>query len=425
MRHHVILGAGPAGVIAAETIRKHAPHDRVTLVGDEPEPPYSRMAIPYLLVGNIDERGTYLRKHPGHYAALGIDCVAGRATAVDTQACRVTLHDGRTLEYDRLLLATGSRPVKPPIPGVTLPGVHHCWTLADARAIQALAKPGARVLQLGAGFIGCIIMEALKQRGVQLTVVEMGDRMVPRMMGPTAGGMIRHWCERQGVRVLTQTRIEAIERAAPLRVRLSDGQHVEADLVIIAAGVKPAIEFLQASDIRCLQGVLTDEHMQTNVPGVYAAGDCAEAFDKVSGTTIVSAIQPNAAEQARVAALNMVGLRAELRGVTQINVLDTLGLISTSFGHWQGVPGGERAEVVDEVHHKVVSLAFNGDRVVGCNTVGWTDHVGALRGLVEGQVRLGAWKEALLRDPTQFAAAYLACAQSQHRWSGALDGGRR
>ncbi|MFN3830200.1 MAG: NAD(P)/FAD-dependent oxidoreductase, partial [Tepidimonas ignava] len=81
--------------------------------------------------------------------------------------------------------------------------------------------------------------------------------------------------------------------------------------------------------------------------------------------------------------------------------------------------------VVDEVHHKVVSLAFNGDRVVGCNTVGWTDHVGALRGLVEGQVRLGAWKEALLRDPTQFAAAYLACAQSQHRWSGALDGGRR
>ncbi|MCX7814099.1 MAG: FAD-dependent oxidoreductase [Tepidimonas ignava] len=425
MRHHVILGAGPAGVIAAETIRKHAPHDRVTLVGDEPEPPYSRMAIPYLLVGNIDERGTYLRKHPGHYAALGIDCVAGRATAVDTQARRITLHDGRTLQYDRLLLATGSRPVKPPIPGVTLPGVHHCWTLADARAIQTLAKPGARVLQLGAGFIGCIIMEALKQRGVQLTVVEMGDRMVPRMMGPAAGGMIRRWCERQGVRGLTRTRIEAIERAAPLRVRLSDGQHVEADLVIIAAGVKPAIDFLQASDIRCLQGVLTDERMQTSVPGVYAAGDCAEAFDKVSGTTIVSAIQPNAAEQARVAALNMVGLRAELRGVTQINVLDTLGLISTSFGHWQGVPGGERAEVVDEVHHKVVSLAFHGDRVVGCNTVGWTDHVGALRGLVEGQVRLGAWKETLLRDPTQFAAAYLACAQSQHRWSGALDGGRR
>ena len=114
---------------------------------------------------------------------------------------------------------------------------------------------------------------------------------------------------------------------------------IEADLVISATGVKPNIGFLQDSGVRCLLGVLTDEHLQTNVPGVYAAGDCAEAFDKVSGTTIVSAIQPNAAEQARVAALNMVGQRAELKGVTQINVLDTLGLISASFGHWEGVAG--------------------------------------------------------------------------------------
>ncbi|TSE29149.1 NADH-dependent phenylglyoxylate dehydrogenase subunit epsilon [Tepidimonas thermarum] len=425
MTHHVILGAGPAGVIAAETIRKHAPHDRITLVGDEPEPPYSRMAIPYLLIGDIAEAGTYLRKAADHYDRLRIERVQGRATAVDTAARVVTLEGGRTLAYDRLLIATGSRPVRPPIPGIDLPGVHHCWTLADARAIMDRAQPGARVLQLGAGFIGCIIMEALKQRGVQLTVVEMGDRMVPRMMGPAAGGMIRAWCEAQGVAVHTGTRLEAIERAAPLQVRLSNGQHVEADLVIIAAGVKPAIGFLENSGIRCLQGVLTDEHMQTNVPGVYAAGDCAEAFDKVSGTTIVSAIQPNAAEQARVAALNMVGQRAELRGVTQINVLDTLGLISSSFGNWQGVSGGDRVEQVDTQHHKVLSLCFDGDVMVGCNSVGWTDHVGALRGLVEGRVRLGPWKDVLLRDPTQFMAAYLDAAQAQAHWGRAADTRRR
>jgi NADPH-dependent 2,4-dienoyl-CoA reductase/sulfur reductase-like enzyme len=116
-----------------------------------------------------------------------------------------------------------------------------------------------------------------------------------------------------------------------LRVRLSGGQTVEADLVISATGVRPAIGFLKDSGITCLQGVLTDERMQTHVPGIYAAGDCAEAFDKVSGQTIVSAIQPNAAEQARVAALNMAGQDTTLKGVTQINVLDTLGLISTSF----------------------------------------------------------------------------------------------
>ena len=411
---HVILGAGPAGVIAAETIRKHAPADDIVVVGDEPEAPYSRMAIPYLLMGNVGEEGTHLRHTPGHFERLGIVVKRGaRATGVDIAARTVALADGSTLRYDRLLIATGSSPASPPIPGIRSPGVHACWTLADARAIAERATKGARVLQMGAGFIGCIIMEALAARGVQLTVVEMGDRMVPRMMGPTAGGMIKDWCETKGVRVFTGTRVDAIDAGPPLKVRLSNGQALEADLVISATGVKPNIGFLEASGIRCLVGVLTDEHLQTNVPGVYAAGDCAEAFDKISGKTIVSAIQPNAAEQARVAALNMVGRRAELRGVTQINVLDTLGLISTSFGDWQGAPGGEHVELTDRSAGRHLSLQFGADRLVGCNSIGWTEHVGAMRGLVEGQIRLGAWKQRLLDDPTQLMPAYLATAQAQ------------
>jgi len=241
----------------------------------------------------------------------------------------------------------------------------------------------------------------------------MGDRMVPRMMGPTAGGMIKDWCEKKGVRVFTGTRVEAIEPHAPLKVRLSNGQHLEADLVISATGVRPNIGFLEDSDIKCLLGVLTDEHLQTSVPGIYAAGDCAEAFDKVSGKTIVSAIQPNAADQAVCAALNMVGKKTELRGVTQINVLDTLGLISASFGDWQGRPGGEHVELTDRPAGRHLSLQFQGDVLVGCNSIGWTDHVGVMRGLVEGQVRLGSWKDALLKDPTLLMEAYLACAQGQ------------
>jgi NAD(P)H-nitrite reductase large subunit len=429
--HHLILGAGPAGVIAAETIRKLAPLDDITLVGDEPEPPYSRMAIPYLLIGNVDERGTYLRKNPLHLANLRINQVKASAQKVDATAKTVQLDSGQTVAFDTLLVATGSSPMRPPIPGIDAAGVHACWTLADARAIMALAKPGARVLQLGAGFIGCIIMEALAARGVQLSVVEMGDRMVPRMMGPTAGGMIRDWCEAKGVQVFTGTRVEAIEAGAPLTVRLSNGTQLSADLVISAAGVKPAIEFLADSGITCLLGVLTDEHLQTNVPGIFAAGDCAEAFDKVSGKTIVSAIQPNAAEQARVAATNMVAFAqgrvgaGELKGVTQINVLDTLGLISTSFGAWQGLPGGEHVELTDVQSGQHLSLQFKDDVLVGCNSVGWTEHVGVMRGLVEGQVRLGAWKDALLKDPTQLMPAYLACAQGQSGWSGAQDARRR
>ena len=411
---HVILGAGPAGVIAAETIRKHAPKDDIVVVGDEPEAPYSRMAIPYLLIGHVGEEGTHLRHGKDHYAKLGIVVKRGvRAKAVDVAKKSVALDDGSSLAYDRLLIATGSSPASPPIPGIHAQGVHPCWTLQDARAIAQRAAKGARVLQMGAGFIGCIIMEALAARGVQLTVVEMGDRMVPRMMGPTAGGMIKDWCEKQGVRVFTGTRVEAIESAATLRVKLSNGQTLDCDLVISATGVKPNIGFLETSGVKCLLGVLTDEHLQTSVPGVYAAGDCAEAFDKVSGKTIVSAIQPNAAEQARVAALNMVGQRAELRGVTQINVLDTLGLISTSFGDWQGVPGGEHVELTDRHAGRHLSLQFSGERLVGCNSIGWTDHVGAMRGLVEGQVKLGEWKQRLIDDPTQLMPAYLATAQAQ------------
>ncbi len=425
MHHHVILGAGPAGVIAAETLRKHAPQDRITVVGDEHEPPYSRMAIPYLLIGNVDERGTYLRKSDDHFERLRIEVVCARAQSVNTSKREVLLDNGQSLTFDRLLIATGSRPVQLPIPGIDSPQVHPCWTLEDARAIQKLAQPGARVLQMGAGFIGCIIMEALATRGVKLSVVEMGDRMVPRMMGPVAGGMIRDWCERKGVQVFTGAKVEAIVpgESSSVSVRLSTGQKIEADLVISATGVKPNIALLKDSGITCLQGVLTDERLQTNVPGVYAAGDCAEAFDKVSGTTIVSAIQPNAAEQARVAALNMLGQHTELKGVTQINVLDTLGLISTSFGNWQGVPGGEHVALTADGKH--LSLQFSGDVLVGCNSVGWTEHVGVMRGLVEGRIHLGEWKDKLLGDPTLLVEAYLASAQSQGHWRGAADARRR
>jgi NAD(P)H-nitrite reductase large subunit len=462
---HVILGAGPAGVIAAETLRKHAPHDDITLIGDEPEAPYSRMAIPYLLIGKVGEDGTHLRHTPGHFEALRITVRQARAQTVDVDKRCVVLQGGEVVPFDKLLIATGSSPASPPIPGINGPGVHPCWTLADARAIMALAQPGARVLQMGAGFIGCIIMEALAMRGVKLSVVEMGDRMVPRMMGPTAGGMIKDWCEKKGVAVYTGARVDAIERArpaaaataapaapaeqpgllsrlaqavglgsppapapvvaaaaavpsAPMQVRLSTGQVLEADLVISATGVRPNIGFLEHSGVRCLVGVLTDEHLQTNVPGIYAAGDCAEAFDKVSGTTIVSAIQPNAAEQARVAAINMAHRGptplAELKGVTQINVLDTLGMISASFGKWDGVPGGEHVELADRAAGKLLSLQFSGNQLIGCNSVGWTEHVGVMRGLVEGEVKLSAdWKQRLMHDPTLLMEAYLANAQAQ------------
>ncbi len=410
---HIILGNGPAGVVAAETLRRAAPADDILLVGNESAPPYSRMAIPYLLEGNIDESGTYLRKTDGHFEQLGIRQRRGRAVAVNAEKRTVLFDDGQFEDYDRLLVATGSHPVRPPIPGIDLPQVQTCWTLEDARAIAALAKPGSRVLQLGAGFIGCIIMEALVKRGVQLTVVEMGDRMVPRMMTPQAGGMIKRWVEQQGVRVVTRAGVERIEvgEPAPLTVTLSTGEQLDCDLLIVAAGVAPNVAFLEGTAVHVAKGVLVDDTMQTSVPGIYAAGDVAEAPDLFSGRHLVAAIQPNAADQARVAALNMAGQPARMKGVLAINVLDSMGMISSSFGEWQGVTDGEGVELADEANGRYLSLQFDGDVLVGATAIGLTQHVGVLRGLIQGRTRLGAWKERLLETPTRFVEAYLASQQ--------------
>jgi hypothetical protein len=225
------------------------------------------------------------------------------------------------------------------------------------------------VLQLGAGFIGCIIMEALAKRGVELTVVEMGDRMVPRMMTPKAGGMIKRWVEEKGIRVVTSAGVERIERSeagdAPLTVSLSTGDKLPCDLVIVAAGVAPNVAFLDATPVHVAKGVLVDARMETSVPGIFAAGDVAEAPDLFTGAHLVSAIQPNAADQARVAAINMAGGNARMPGVLAINVLDTLGLISTSFGQWWGEPDGQGVEQVDEAAYRYLSLQFKDDVLIG------------------------------------------------------------
>ena len=413
---HLILGNGPAGVVAAETLRKHSPADSVTLLGDEPGPPYSRMAIPYLLMGDIEEPGTWLRKDPRHFDRLGIDLKTGRAASVDAAKREVRLASGETLAWDRLLVATGSRPNRPPVPGIELPGVYPCWTLPDARAIASRARKGSRVLQMGAGFIGCIILEALAARGAELVVVEMGDRMVPRMMPPRASELIHAWCERQGIRVITGARVAEIREAGgQLAVGLTDGQSFTVDLVISATGVTPNADFLEGSGIACDQGVLVDERMETSVKGVFAAGDVSRAPEFDTDRRIAYAIQPTAVEQARVAALNMLGRETASPGALAMNVLDTLGLVSASFGQWHGVPhaqGGAWVEQRDEERFRYLRLEFKDDRLIGATSVGLTEHVGVIRGLIQGRVSLGEWKQRLLADPTRLMEAYLARAQA-------------
>ncbi len=411
---HVIIGAGAAGITAADQLRKLDAEASITVLDGEGEVPYARMAIPYLLSNKISEDGTHLRHDPDHYRDLHIDIEKLRAAAVDTAARTVRLADGRLIPYDRLLIATGSVPSREKIEGMDLPGVHTCWTLADARAIVAEVRPGARVVQMGAGFVGSIIIEPLVSRGARLTILVRSGRMVSRMMPPRASEMIASWCEAKGVRIMGKTQAERIERDGDaLKVTLTTGETLAADVYLSVVGVKPGTGFLAGSGIAIESGILVDEHLRTNVPGVYAVGDVAESRDRLYGQYQINAIQPNAVEQARIAAVNMAGGDTEFIGSLAINILDTLGLISCSFGQWQGEEGGRSVEVVDAAKHQYLSLQFGGDHLVGATTVGFTDHVGALRGLIQGKVKLGEWRERLLADPSLFMEAYLAMGEKQ------------
>ena len=411
---HVIIGAGPAGVVAAETLRKLEPESGIMLIGDEPEAPYSRMAIPYYLENKIDASGTHLRKSDGHFEQNNIEVLQFRIDAINTDKKILTRDTGDEINFDKLLIATGSSAVKPPIEGMDLLGVHNCWTLADANQIINSAKPDAKVVLMGAGFIGCIILESLVSRGVKLTVVEMENRMVPRMMNERSGTLLKQWCENKGVTVLTSARVNGIEKGSqhPLNVVMSVGGALPADLVICATGVRANTSLCDKSSVEMEQGILVNEFLQTSHPDIFAAGDVAQGRDFSTGQYSVQAIQPTAVEHARIAATNMTEGREHLhRGSINMNILDTLGLISSSFGDWEGLKGDDSCELGDNDRFRYLNLQFQEDTLIGANTLGLTQHIGVLRGLIQSKTRLGKWKKKLANDPTLIMEAYLATAQ--------------
>ena len=416
--HYVIIGAGPAGVNAAEHLRKYDPSGEITLLVAEDVPPYSRMALPYYLVGNIAPEGTYLRKNDGHFESLNITVKQGRASSVDPTAKRISLLGGEEISYDKLLVATGATATRPPIEGIDLPNVFNCWSLADSHKIVQSTQEGSKVILMGAGFIGCIILEALAARGVDLTVIEMENRMVSRMTNEVMGTMIKDWCVNKGIKVLTSTKVSSISQAGgadPLLVNTEDGQALPADVVICATGVRSNTAFLEGSGVEVDMGIVVDDYMQSSVADVFAAGDVAQGRDLSTGDYYVQAIQPTAVEHGKLAASNMVlGKRSPHPGNLNMNVLDTVGLISTSFGMWMGVDGGEEAEMSDVKNFKYLNLQFKDDVLVGASSLGMTQHVGVMRGLIQTGAHLGEWKDKLLEEPNRISEAYLASAQAQH-----------
>ncbi|HEX7156148.1 MAG TPA: FAD-dependent oxidoreductase [Burkholderiaceae bacterium] len=407
MKRFVIIGAGPAGVCAAETLRDENPEASITLLSGEPGEPYARMAIPYILTGAIDEQGARQRKTQDYFRNLRVACLNRRVVHVHPsgEGGRVTLDDGSALEYDRLLVATGSSPTRPPLAGTDLPGVTFCWTLADARTIAAGLRPGARVIMLGAGFVAGVCMKSLIETGAKLTVIAGRSGLILRsMMTPVGSRMLQRWLESKGVDVVTQGKTLRIEPGPRL---VMDTRTIDADLLILATGVHPNVDFLEGTGVRVDSGIVIDDRMRSSVPGIYAAGDVAQGLDFSTGQWVVHALHPTATEHGRVAALNMAGRDTPYRGSLSMNVLDTAGLISHTFGRWEDGAGVRVAELVDEGARIYTRLCFEGDVLVGAINIGHPDHVGALRGLIQSRRHLGPWCERLLKNPELVVDAFV------------------
>jgi len=404
---YVLIGAGPAGVQAAEVIREEDQDGAITLISGEPGEPYSRMAIPYILSGRINEQGARSRKTAGHFANLDIRYSNNKAVRVHprTSGGTVDLDDGSALAYDKLLVATGSSPTLPPVPGTDLPGVITCWTLEDARIIAAKLEPGARVVMVGAGFVAGVCMKSLVESGVQLSVIAgRAGQILRSMMTPNGSALLQRWLEGQGVNVITNGRLARIEHGPRI---VMDTQTLEADLVILATGVRPNVAFLEGTGVEVDQGVVINDRMETSVAGIYAAGDVAQGRDFSTGEWIVHALQPTATEHGRAAALNMAGKNAPYRGSLSMNVLDTVGLLSYTFGLWQGREDGDSVESVDAEHFHYRRLCFDADVLIGAISIGRVDHVGAIRGLIQTRRHLGPWKQRLMQDPSLLMEAFV------------------
>jgi NAD(P)H-nitrite reductase large subunit len=408
-KRYVIVGTGPAGLTAADTICALDPAGSLAIVAAEPDRPYSRMVTPYYLAGEIAEEAVYTRP-PSYFADRGIATYFGHAvTAVDTGGRLLTMDNGRTLEYDELLIATGSSPSRPPIPGAEGSGVHTMWTLEDARQVLARVQKGSRVVIVGAGFIGLIVLDALHKVGAEITVVEVMAQILPRMMDAAGAEVVESWLTARGVRVLTASRVVEIggSQDGTKRLGLADGTELVADVVILSTGIRPNTGFLDGSGVTVEQGILVDDHLRTTVPHVYAAGDVAQGPDLCTGEQRVHAIWPTAVDHGRVAARNMAGAETRYRGSLLMNVLETAQLSSASFGRW--ADDQLEATVAEDGSGRVYrKLLWAEDRLAGAILVGNVYDAGAVKGLIQSGVSLGPWKDRLRENPLDVCRAFLA-----------------
>jgi len=416
MTKHVIIGGGPVATNAIETIRQYGNGEAsITLISDELA--HSRMALPYWLSGNVPREHTHTADDD-YFGRLGVDAKIGqRAGGIDTAARTVTLDDGSTVEYDNLLIATGAAPAGLPVPGADQPGVQPLWSLEHTASLLAAAEgsESPRVTMIGAGFIGFIMLNAMHKRGWNLTVIEREDHVLPRMLDANAAGLVESWLGAKGVDLHTAAAVESIAdgEGGGKVVALGGGATVEADVVIVAIGIRPNTDLASEAGIETDQGIIVNSRCQTSAEGVYAGGDVAQGPVLGGGANEIHSIQPTAVDHGRIAGANMAGHDAEYPGSLSLNILDVCGLQNASFGNW-GDASDDAVTISNAADHIYRKFIFTGDQMTGAvfvgeaNDLGMLTDVGMVKGIMQTRTDLGNWKGFLKENPFDVRRAYIA-----------------
>lgn len=306
----VIIGASTAGANAAATLRREGFDGSVTLVGADPNPPYDRPPLSKeYLRGEHDLTPLYPAEF---WAEHDVETRFGvAATRVDPRRRTVELADGSQLAYDHVLIATGGHNRRPPIPGIDLAGVHGLRHAADADAIRADARPGGRAVVVGMGFIGCEVAASLAMLGMEVTAVEPQSAPLAAVLGHEVGHVVADLHRSHGVRLRLRDavdRFEGDENGRASTVVTREGHRLEADLVVVGLGIRPATEVVDGTDVAVDDGVLVDAHAHASVEGVYAAGDAARYHHPLLDRRIRVEHWTNAAKQGAAAARSMLGI---------------------------------------------------------------------------------------------------------------------
>jgi nitrite reductase [NAD(P)H] large subunit len=388
----VIVGNGMAAARLVEDVTARAPgRYAIAVIGEEPSLAYNRVLLSSLLAGDIAEAEIALKSR-GWWQAKGVTLIYGRrAVGIDAQAREVRLAEDMSLPFSKLVLATGSEPIRLPLPGAALPGVFTFRDVGDVGAIMAKAGPEKRAVVIGGGLLGLEAAYGLAKAGASVTVVHLMDRLMERQLDARGASMLKSALEALNIEVLLgaeSAAIEGEERVAGLR--LTGGRLIPADLVVMAVGIRPRAELARKAGLDVARGILVDDGMQTSVPDIYALGECAEHRGTCYGL-----VEP-AYEQARVLARRLAGDNAAYTGSLLATNLKVSGVNVFSAGDFLGAPGTEPIVLADPEHGIYRKLILKDGRLAGAVLLGDTGDALWYLDLIRSGAPIAATRDSLV-----------------------------